>query len=310
MNTLVRITEVSPRDGLQNESRFVPTDRKAALIAALARSHPDEIEITSFVSPKWVPQLGDADALCDLLARDPSAKPASTIYSALVPNERGMEHLLKANQRAGFALIDKVSVFAAASETFSQRNTNASIAQTMERFKPVVQLAHAHGLMVRGYISCVVACPYEGAVEPRAVASVASQLIDLGIDEIDLGDTIGAAAPESISRVIATTLETLEEAHGWSDASRLTLHLHDTTGRAAACAKAALKLGIRSFDASAAGLGGCPYASCEGRRAPGNIDTLTLCQAIEEAGFVHHIDTSALASAAAFARDLLTRPQD
>lgn len=309
MNTLVRITEVSPRDGLQNEPRFVPTDQKAALICALAKSHPDEIEITSFVSPKWVPQLGDAAELCDLLAQDPSSKPANTIYSALVPNEQGMEHLLKANQRAGFELINKVSVFTAASETFSQRNTNASIAQTIERFKPVVQLAHTHGLLVRGYISCVIACPYEGAIEPSAVVSVVSQLIELGIDEIDLGDTIGAAGPDSIRSLIATTLEALEEAHDWSDASRLTLHLHDTTGQAAACAKAALTLGIRSFDASVAGLGGCPYASCEGRRAPGNIDTSVLAEAIEEAGCQHHIDTKALASAAELARDLVSSPR-
>ncbi len=207
----VRITDVAPRDGLQNEAGLVPTEQKAALVRALAGCGLDEVEVTSFVSPKWVPQLGDAAELCDMLAQD---KPEGVVYSALVPNERGMAGVLAANERAGFRLIDKVGIFTAASESFSQKNTNATIAETIERFRPVVRLAHEQGIAVRGYVSCVIACPFEGVIEPLAVAAVAGQLVALGVEEIDLGDTIGAGTGETIGRMLATVLEALEGHRG------------------------------------------------------------------------------------------------
>lgn len=300
----VRITEVGPRDGLQNEAGFVPTDRKAELVRALAGCGVDEVEVTSFVSPRWVPQLGDAAELCDMLAID---KPKGVVYSALVPNERGMEGVLAANARAGRRLIDKIGVFTAASESFSRRNTNASIAESIERFRPVLRLAREHGISVRGYVSCVVACPFEGPIEPLAVAAVAGRLVDLGVDEIDLGDTIGAGTAETIGRMLSTTLEALDESHGsengstWNDASRVTLHLHDTLARGAEGIRVALKLGVRSFDGSVAGLGGCPFAGAAGSRAPGNIATSLLLDTIEQAGLGHGVDRAKLAEASALA---------
>lgn len=302
----VRITDVGPRDGLQNEPGAVPTAGKAALVRALAACGVREVEVTSFVSPKWVPQLGDAAELCGLLA---AGKPSGVVYSALVPNERGMEGVLEANRRAGFRLIDKVGVFTAASESFSRKNTNASVAETMERFGPVVRLAREQGIAVRGYVSCAVACPFEGAIEPLAVAAVAGRLVELGVDEVDLGDTIGAGTPETVGRMLATVLEALDEAHGGgSSATRgeaVTLHLHDTHGLAGACVRVALELGIRSFDASVAGLGGCPYAGTETARAPGNIATATLLDAVERAGFAHGVERGKLEEAAELARGLV-----
>ncbi len=296
---------MAPRDGLQNEAGRVPTEEKAALVRALAASGVDEVEITSFVSPKWVPQLGDAGALCDLLAADETGGP---VFSALAPNERGMEALLAANERAGRTLIGKVGVFTAASETFSQKNTNASIAETIERFGPVVRLARGAGIAVRGYVSCAVACPFEGAIEPLAVATVASRLLDLGVDEIDLGDTIGAGTAESVGRMLATVLEALDESHGWDGLT--TLHLHDTHGRAAECVRVGLELGIRSFDASVAGLGGCPYAGTAEARAPGNIATSELLDAVEGAGFAHGVDRARLTHAEALARRMVAEARE
>ena len=296
----VRITDVGPRDGLQNEAGFVPTAEKAALVRALALSGVDEVEVTSFVSPKWVPQLGDAAELCQMIGED---KPKGVVYSALVPNERGMEGVLSANERAGRRLIDKVGVFTAASETFSRKNTNATIAETIERFGPVVRLARQHGIRVRGYVSCVVACPFEGEIEPLAVASVAGRLMDLGVDELDLGDTIGAGAAESVGRMLAVVLGALDESHGGS--SDVTLHLHDTHGRAAECVRVGLELGIRSFDSSVAGLGGCPYAGTGDNRAPGNIGTGVLLGAVEAAGLSHGVDRWRLGEAEELARRLV-----
>lgn len=298
----VRITDVAPRDGLQNEAAFVPTERKTDLVRAIAATGVREVEVTSFVSPKWVPQLGDASELCAMLAED---KPAGVVYSALVPNERGLEALLAVNADAGRRVIDKVSVFTAASETFSQRNTNASIAETLERFRPVIAGAREHGLRVRGYVSCVVACPFEGPIEPFAVAAVATRLAELGVDEVDLGDTIGVGTGATFGRMLSTTLQALDEAHGWTDASHVTVHLHDTHGGAAECVRVALELGTRSFDSSAAGLGGCPYASTPGKRAPGNIATNALAHEIERAGLRHNLDSEALERAGALARRLV-----
>ena len=200
MSERVRITDVSPRDGLQNEPLVdgapIATVRKAELVRAVAACGVDEVEVTSFVSPRWVPQLGDAAELCDLLAGDDFSR---VQLSALVPNERGMQGLLAANERAGRRLLSKAGVFTAASETFSQKNTNATIAETLERFVPVVAMATDAGIAVRGYVSCVIECPFEGSIKPGAVAGVCERLLGLGVDEIDLGDTIGRATPETMA---------------------------------------------------------------------------------------------------------------
>lgn len=193
MTDRVRITDVAPRDGLQAETDPVATARKAELVRAVQRTGVAEVEVSSFVSPKWIPQLGDAAELFGMLAAD---KPEGVQYSALVPNDRGFESALAVNRSAREShgierLIDKVSVFTAASETFAQKNTNATIADTIERFRPIVPAAHSQGMRVRGYISCVVKCPFEGDIPPTAVAEVAAGMIRIGVDEIDLGDTIG-----------------------------------------------------------------------------------------------------------------------
>ena len=291
MEQRVRITDVSPRDGLQNEPLVdgapIPTDRKAALVRAAAACGVDEVEVTSFVSPKWVPQLGDAADLCDMLA---AAPPRGVQLSALVPNRRGMQGLLDANAQAGGLLISKASVFTAASETFSRKNTNASIEETLERFSPVLAMARDAGLAVRGYVSCAIECPFEGAVEPSAVARVCERLIELGVDEVDLGDTIGRATPETMEAVLQAVADT-------APVDRTVVHLHDTFGGAAACVAVALAHGIRSFDGSAGGLGGCPYASHPGQRAPGNIALRTLVEAVHASGFATGVDLVALEAA-------------
>lgn len=310
---LVRITDVSPRDGLQNEPALIATADKCRLIELLAATGVDEIEATSFVSPKWVPQLGDATDLLAMVAALPAFAPGANgpMLSALVPNEKGLQGLLAANHAAARTLIKKASVFTAASERFSQENTNATIAQTIERFKPVVREAHSAGLLVRGYVSCIIACPFEGPIAPRKVADVCLGLIDLGVDELDLGDTIGAATPE-------TTRELFEHLYHVTNLDPaltrvpVTLHLHDTFARAAECVKVALDLGVRSFDSSAAGLGGCPYASTRNpdgttKRAPGNIATETLVHAVHASGFTTNVDLAALSRASDFARTLTHR---
>jgi len=254
----IRITEVGPRDGLQNEKAIVGVDDKVAFIDLLSAARPAEIEVTSFVSPKWVPQLADAD---DVFAHIKRAE--GVVYSALAPNERGLERALRAN-------VDKIAVFTAASETFSRRNVNASIAESLARFIPVIRGAMDAGRPVRGYVSCAVACPYEGPVDPAAVRDVAARLLDLGVDEIDLGDTIGVAVPTDIEALY-------DELDGLLEPAETTLHLHDTRGTALACACRAMQLGVSRFDASCAGLGGCPYAP----GAAGNLateDLVYLCQ--------------------------------
>jgi len=300
----IRITDVSPRDGLQNEPGIISAADKVRLVRALLATGVDEIEVSSFVSAKWIPQLGDAAEVFASLrqGRADGSKPA---FSALVPNDRGLQSALDVNHHAGFRLIAKVSVFTAASETFAKKNTNATIAETLDRFKPVIAAAHASGLRVRGYLSCVIACPFEGPIAPAAVAEVGRQLLDLGIDELDLGDTIGAGTPTSTRAMLAA----VDRVCPITDSASvpLTLHLHDTFGHAAACVVESLAMGVRSFDAAVAGLGGCPYASTPGRRAPGNISTQTLVAAIRQAGFPVPVNDDALTAAAELARQLVTR---
>lgn len=320
----VRITDVSPRDGLQNEPGVIPTADKARLIRLLFATGVDEVEVTSFVSAKWVPQLGDAKKLLfDLYAgrnaalgtADISEFPTSRevregidkapMLSALVPNSKGMDDLADAAVFDGKFMIEKVSVFTAASETFSKRNVNATIEETIERFAPVVERAKSYRMLVRGYISCAIACPFEGVIAPGKVADVAARLVHLGVNEIDLGDTIGAGTPETVVAMLEAVKRTLGS--DWWTSDRMTLHLHDTFGRAAECVEAALKAGVRSFDGSVAGLGGCPYASTPGKRAPGNISTETLVETVERAGFSTGVNKNALRAAAAFAREIVAK---
>jgi hydroxymethylglutaryl-CoA lyase len=302
MTQRVRITDVSPRDGLQNEPGVIPASDKARLVRALLRAGLDEVEVTSFVSAKWVPQLGDAGEVLCLAADDPRG---STVRSALVPNERGLADFLE-HHAAG--RVDKLAVFAAASETFSRKNTNGSIGEVIARFSPVIAAAKRIGAPVRGYVSCVIACPFEGPIEPAKVATVAGQLVDAGVDEVDLGDTIGAGTRDTVAEMLDAVFERLGPAwHGVSTGGHgtVTLHLHNTFGRAGECVREALDLGVRSFDGSVAGIGGCPYASTPDRRAPGNIATDTLVRTVHAAGFKTGVDLEALASAAAVARELV-----
>lgn len=324
MPSHVRITDVSPRDGLQNEAGVIPTSEKARLVELLCATGVDEVEVTSFVSARWVPQLGDAERLLfevyadrdkALATADIAGFPTtdevtrgiagSPMLSALVPNAKGMDDLIKASVFDRRMMIEKVSVFTAASETFSKRNVNATIEETIQRFAPVVERAHSYRMLVRGYISCVIACPFEGPVAPGKVADVAAQLVRLGVDEIDLGDTIGAGTPESVAAMLEAVKRTVGT--DWWGPEKMTLHLHDTFGRAAECVKTALDLGVRSFDGSVAGLGGCPYASTPGKRAPGNIATETLVETIERAGYTTGVNREKLAEAAAYAREIVAR---
>jgi len=281
----LRITEVGPRDGLQNEKGFVSTEDKIAFIDRLSDAGFPEIEVTSFVSPKWVPQLADAAEVLSRIRRR-----TGTTYSALVPNEKGLDAAMAAR-------VDKIAVFTAASESFCRKNINASIAESIERCRPVVARAKAGNVPVRGYVSCVVACPFEGPVDPKSAARVSHMLLDVGCDEIDLGDTIGVAVPRDMDRLL--------EAHANVVVmDRITMHLHDTRGTALVCAWRAIELGVRSFDASCGGLGGCPYAP----GALGNVATEELVYACERSGLATRVDLNALLAAGKGIEAALGRP--
>ena len=238
----VRIVEVGPRDGLQNEKQIVSTDTKVELIARLGAAGLSAIEATSFVSPKWVPQMGDNAEVMARIARLPGVD-----YPVLTPNLKGFEAALAAGAKV-------VAVFGAASESFSQKNINCSIAESLDRFVPVVEAARAAGVRVRGYVSCVLGCPYEGEVAPEAVAGVAATLFDMGCYEVSLGDTIGTGTPGKTRRMLdAVALRV--------PIDKLAGHYHDTYGQALVNIYASLQAGVATFDASVAGLGGCPYAA-------------------------------------------------
>jgi hydroxymethylglutaryl-CoA lyase len=281
--SFVDLCEVGPRDGLQNEKRFVATADKLRYIELLARAGFREIEATSFVSPKWVPQLADAE---QVLPAAIAAHP-TTLFSVLVPNEKGLERALACGAR-------KVSVFTAASEGFARKNINATIAESIERFRPVVAGAHAAGATVRGYVSCVIACPYDGPVAPEAVRETCARLVEIGVDELDLGDTIGVAHPDEVERMLRACAEV-------RPIDQIVLHLHETSGRAVACAERALALGVRRFDGSTGGIGGCPYAP----GARGNIATEALVELCESRGYRTSLDRAALAEAARFIAGVL-----
>ncbi len=279
MGGYVEIFEMGPRDGLQNEKRPIPTAQKIALVDCLSGAGFKRIEVASFVSPKWVPQMADS---AEVLAGITRAKGVS--YAALTPNMRGFEAALAAR-------ADEVAIFGSASEGFSRANINASIEESLARFAPVAEAAKAAGVPLRGYISCVTDCPYDGPVAPAAVAQVAQKLRALGCVEISLGDTIGQGRPETIAAMLAAVLEVVP-------AAQLAGHYHDTAGRALDNIGASLEAGLRVFDAAVGGLGGCPYAP----GAAGNVATEAVEAYLRKAGYETGLDGAVIAKAAAMAQ--------
>jgi len=267
MQKVIRVVEVAPRDGLQNEETSVPTSIKAELIDRLSTAGIAHIEATSFVSPKWVPQLADAAEVMRQITRKPG-----TVYSALVPNAKGFESALAAN-------VDEVVIFTAASETFSQKNINCSIAESFDRFAPVALAAKEHHLRLRGSISCALGCPYQGEVPVAAVADVVRRLRDLGCDEIDIADTIGVGTANQVKEVIRAAAQEFS-------IDRLAGHYHDTYGQALANSLASLEVGLSIFHSSVAGLGGCPFAP----GATGNVATEDLLYLLHGLGLPTGID--------------------
>jgi len=270
----VKIVEVGPRDGLQNEPQNVPLDTKLALIEALADAGVKTIEAGSFVSPKWVPQMADTAQLLERLPPRPGVS-----YPVLVPNLKGLESAIAAH-------VEEIAIFGAASQTFSRRNINCSIEESLDRFRPVAQSALARGMRVRGYVSCVLGCPYEGNIAPRAVTEVAQALLDMGCYEISLGDTIGVGTPLKARAMVDAVASVVP-------ISRLAVHFHDTYGQALANIFACLEQGIGIVDSSVAGLGGCPYA----KGASGNVATEDVVYMLEGMGISTGIDLDKLAAA-------------
>ena len=257
----IQICEVGPRDGLQNESTILSLPEKVEFIDHLCRCGLTEIEVGSFVRPDVIPQLANSSAVFQSIRRVPGVT-----YSALVPNVKGLDYALE-------SAVDKVAVFTSASEGFAQANIRSSISDSINRFKEVVAKAHQANIPVRAYVSCVIACPYDGPTQVEEVRRVCDSLREIGIDELDLGDTIGIATPEDISRLY-------DGIEGTCSPSDSVLHLHNTNGRAIECARRAFELGVRRFDASCGGLGGCPFAP----GASGNIATEALVDVLEELG--------------------------
>ncbi len=281
MKDRVEIFEVGPRDGLQNEKRDIPVADKVALVDCLSRAGFSRIEVASFVSPKWVPQMaGSAEVLAGI------TKVKGVRYAALTPNMRGYEDALAAR-------ADEIAIFASASEGFSQANINASIAESIERFVPILEAARHIDLPVRGYVSCVTDCPYDGAVAPDKVAEVADRLFSMGCYEISLGDTIGKATPDKIAKMLIAVKDAVP-------VTRLAGHYHDTAGRAVDNIDASLALGVRVFDAAVGGLGGCPYAP----GAAGNVATEVVHEHLTRLGYDTGLDGDVLQEAAAMARAL------
>jgi hydroxymethylglutaryl-CoA lyase len=267
----VRIVEVGPRDGLQNERQEVPTKLKLELIERLADAGLPAVEATAFVSPKWIPQMADHTEVLEGIRRKPGVS-----YPVLTPNLKGFQAALAAG-------ATEVAIFGAASESFSKKNINCSIAESLERFRPVADAAREAGVKVRGYISCVLGCPYEGEVAPEKVTEVASALQDMGCYEISLGDTIGTGTPGKTQKMIETVARRVP-------VSRLAGHYHDTYGQALANIYASLEMGVATFDASVAGLGGCPYA----KGASGNVATEDVVYMLNGLGIETGVDLDQL----------------
>lgn len=275
------IFEVGPRDGLQNEAGEISVADKVALVDRLSAAGFSRIECASFVSPKWVPQMaGSGDVLAGITRKD------GVRYAALTPNMRGYEDAVAAG-------ADEIAVFASASEGFSQKNINASIEESIARFAPILEAARHIDLPVRGYVSCVVECPYDGAVAPQAVAKIADTLFSMGCYEVSLGDTIGAGTPDTIARMLLAVRDVVP-------VGRLAGHYHDTGGRAIDNIDASLSLGVRVFDAAVGGLGGCPYAP----GASGNVATEAVAAHLAALGYDTGLDADVIAQAAEMARQM------
>ncbi|MSP82914.1 MAG: hydroxymethylglutaryl-CoA lyase [Alphaproteobacteria bacterium] len=281
----VTLVEVGPRDGLQNEPHHLPAATKAQLIDRLADAGLSVIEAGSFVSPKWVPQMADSAEVFRLINRKPGVR-----YTALTPNLKGLGAALTAR-------VDEVAVFAAASEAFSQKNINCGIAESLDRFRPVCDAARAAVVPVRGYVSCVLGCPYQGAVPVKAVAAVAAALVAMGCYEVSLGDTIGVGTPGKARAMVEAVAAAVPIA-------RLAAHFHNTYGQALANLLAVLDLGLATIDASVGGLGGCPYA----RGATGNVATEDVVYMLNGLGIATGVDLDRLIAASWFAADALDRP--
>jgi len=281
----VRVVDVGPRDGLQNEAKAVPAAVKIALIDRLSDAGLAVVESGSFVSPKWVPQMADTAEVLAGIRRKPGVS-----YPVLVPNMKGFE------AAAAAVGVEEIAIFGAASESFSQRNINCSIAESLERFAPVAEAALARGWRVRGYVSCVLGCPYEGAVAPAAVADVSRKLLALGCYEVSLGDTIGVGTPAKAQAMIEAVAAGVPR-------DRLAVHFHDTYGQALANILASLELGVAVVDASVAGLGGCPYA----KGASGNVATEDVVYMLDGLGIATGIDLDRLAEAGRFITGVLGR---
>lgn len=277
----VTIFEVGPRDGLQNEKKLIAASDKIALVDMLSGCGFTKIEVTAFVSPKWVPQMGDNSEVMAGINRK-----AGISYAVLTPNLKGYEAAKAAN-------ADEVAIFASASEGFSKANVNCTIAESLERFAPIVEAAKSDGIPVRGYVSCVTDCPFDGPTPPEMVARSVGYLRDAGCYEVSLGETIGHGTPETIAAMLDAVLQEMP-------ADRLAGHYHDTLGRALDNIDVSLEKGLRTFDSSVGGLGGCPYAP----GAAGNVDTGAVIDLVEKRGFSTGIDREKLAEAAAFAISL------
>jgi hydroxymethylglutaryl-CoA lyase len=277
----VRLFEVGPRDGLQNEKQWIETADKIRLVDLLSDAGLHVIEVTAFVSPKWVPQMKDAAEVMAGIKRRARCR-----YAALTPNLQGYD-------AARAADVDEVAVFTSASEGFCQKNINCSIKESFNRFKPVVEAAVRDGMPVRGYVSCVTDCPYDGPVEPERVAEVVARLFDLGCYEVSLGDTIGAGTPTTVAVMLDAVLRV-------TDGTWLAGHYHDTGGMALANIEVSMKMGLRTFDTAIGGLGGCPFAP----GAKGNVATEAVLALVEKKGFETDVNLEALMRASKFARSL------
>ncbi|MEM8651146.1 MAG: hydroxymethylglutaryl-CoA lyase [Pseudomonadota bacterium] len=281
MSEYVRIFEVGARDGLQNEKVLIPADQKIKLINMLSDCGFSKVEATAFVSPKWVPQMGDAEEVMAGIERKPGVD-----YAVLTPNMKGYE-------RAKASNASEVAVFGAATEGFSKANVNATIEETIERFLPITEAAADDGIPVRGYISCVTDCPYDGPTPPENVASMAEKLFAAGCYEISLGDTIGQGTPETIAKMLDAVCDVVP-------ADKLAGHYHDTSGRAISNIEVSLEKGVRTFDSSVGGLGGCPFAP----GAAGNVATGSVVEMLNSKGFETGIDMERLSAAETFAKSL------
>ena len=280
----IQIVEVGPRDGLQNEKMWVETETKIALIEKLADAGLTKIEAASFVSPKWVPQMKDAFAVLSGIERRPGVT-----YPVLTPNLKGFERALEAG-------VTEVAVFGAASESFSQKNINCSISESVERFRPVIEAAQKNSVRVRGYISCVLGCPYQGEVPLENVVNLAEKMLKMGCYEISLGDTIGIGTPLQAKKMVETVAEKVP-------VSNLALHFHDTRGQALANIYACLELGVSVIDASVSGLGGCPYA----QGASGNVATEDVVYMLHGIGIKTGVDIEKLIETGRFISDVFGR---